>query len=171
VPLAGAGALGLLARARAAALRGARAGQRRPAAALALTPAAAFPGPQQESKAEQARLRAAGATVAPLGAHLQGPARPKEMGVGPLRLWPGGLCVARSIGDLDCGALVVPLPHIKQLRLPAAGCRCAARRRGWPRLGCVVHAARAWRPGPSGRWRWQRRQRQRQQQPAQARPG
>ncbi len=46
----------------------------------------------------------------------QGPAKPGEQGVGPLRLWPGGLCVSRSIGDLDAGAEVVPVPHIRQVR-------------------------------------------------------
>lgn len=58
----------------------------------------------QVNKGEQARLRDAGANLAPLGFHLQGPARPQEMGVGPLRMWPGGLCVSRSIGDIDAGA-------------------------------------------------------------------
>ena len=52
----------------------------------------------QANKAEQNRLRQGGAQLAPLGFHLQGPAKPNEMGVGPLRLWPGGLCVSRSIG-------------------------------------------------------------------------
>jgi hypothetical protein len=26
-----------------------------------------------------------------------GPAKPQEMGVGPLRMWPGGLCVSRCV--------------------------------------------------------------------------
>lgn len=41
--------------------------------------------PTQGNKEEQARLRQAGAQLAPLGFHLQGPAKPQEMGVGPLR--------------------------------------------------------------------------------------
>lgn len=69
----------------------------------------------QNNPSEQRRLRDGGALLAPLGFHLQGPAKPKEMGVGPLRLWPGGLCVSRSIGDMDAGPLVVPLPHIRQV--------------------------------------------------------
>ena len=69
---------------------------------------------------EQSRLRGAGCQLAPLGFHLQGPARPGELGVGPLRLWPGGLCVSRSIGDLDAGSEVVPMPHIKQVRAALA---------------------------------------------------
>jgi serine/threonine protein phosphatase PrpC len=32
-----------------------------------------------------------------------------------MRLWPGGLCVSRSIGDLDAGSEVVPVPHIRQV--------------------------------------------------------
>jgi hypothetical protein len=70
----------------------------------------------QSNPSEQARLKSGGGQLAPLGFHLQGPARPREMGVGPLRLWPGGLCVARSIGDMDAGVLVVPLPHVRQVR-------------------------------------------------------
>lgn len=77
----------------------------------------------QTSQEEQARLRGAGCQLAPLGFHLQGPARPNELGVGPLRLWPGGLCVGRSVGDLDAGPEVVPLPHIRQVILPTDGSR------------------------------------------------
>lgn len=72
----------------------------------------------QINTAEQERLRKGGALLAPLGFHLQGPAKPKEMGVGPLRMWPGGLCVSRSIGDLDTGPLIVPLPHVRQMLVP-----------------------------------------------------
>lgn len=77
----------------------------------------------QDNLGERTRIMDAGRQVAHLGFHLQGPARPGEPGVGPLRIWPGGLCVSRSIGDLDVGPEVVPLPHIKQLLAPAAGCR------------------------------------------------
>lgn len=90
---------------------------RRPPFALPQTPSP--PPPPQTNVQEQARLRAGGAQLAPLGFHLQGPAKPKEMGVGPLRLWPGGLCVSRSIGDMDTGPLVVPLPHVRQVRAAA----------------------------------------------------
>lgn len=37
--------------------------------------------------------------------------------LGPLRSWPGGVCVSRSIGDVDCGPLITPLPHVKQVRV------------------------------------------------------
>ncbi|KAL3728400.1 hypothetical protein ACJRO7_033049 [Eucalyptus globulus] len=33
--------------------------------------------------------------------------------VGPLRCWPGGLCLSRSIGDTDVGEFIVPIPHVK----------------------------------------------------------
>jgi hypothetical protein len=37
--------------------------------------------------------------------------------VGPLRAWPGGICLSRSIGDLDAGEYIVPVPHVKQVRV------------------------------------------------------
>lgn len=75
------------------------------------------------NSAEQHRLKAEGYIIAPIGFHLQGPAKAGEEGVGPLRIWPGGLCVGRSIGDADAGPAVVPLPHIQQILLPPEGCR------------------------------------------------
>lgn len=39
------------------------------------------------------------------------------MQLGPIRSWPGGVCVSRSIGDVDCGPLITPLPHVKQVRV------------------------------------------------------
>jgi len=44
-------------------------------------------------------------------------------GVGPLRCWPGGLCLSRSIGDTDVGEFIVPVPHVKQVKLSNAGGR------------------------------------------------
>lgn len=76
-----------------------------------------------DNPTEQQRLRARGLLVSPLAAHMKGPARDGEMGLGPLRLWPGGLCVARSIGDSDAGPMVVPLPHLRQLLVPRQGIR------------------------------------------------
>ena len=35
--------------------------------------------------------------------------------MGPLRSWPGGLCVSRSIGDIECGAVITCLPHVRQI--------------------------------------------------------
>ncbi|CAL5418141.1 unnamed protein product [Camellia sinensis] len=46
--------------------------------------------------------------------------------IGPLRCWPGGLCLSRSIGDLDVGEFIVPIPYVKQvkrMRLSTAGGR------------------------------------------------
>lgn len=43
--------------------------------------------------------------------------------IGPLRCWPGGLCLSRSIGDLDVGEFIVPVPHVKQVKLSSAGGR------------------------------------------------
>ncbi|OEL23539.1 putative protein phosphatase 2C 12 [Dichanthelium oligosanthes] len=44
-------------------------------------------------------------------------------GIGPLRCWPGGLCLSRSIGDIDVGEFIVPVPHVKQVKLSNAGGR------------------------------------------------
>ncbi|KMZ67342.1 putative Protein phosphatase [Zostera marina] len=43
--------------------------------------------------------------------------------IGPLRCWPGGLCLSRSIGDFDVGEYIVPIPHVKQVKLSNAGGR------------------------------------------------
>jgi serine/threonine protein phosphatase PrpC len=48
-----------------------------------------------------------------------------DPGIGPMRVWPGGLCVARAIGDGDVGTEVLPEPHIKQMRVPDSGARFA----------------------------------------------
>lgn len=46
-----------------------------------------------------------------------GPAQGKSaIGVGPLRLWPGGLCLSRAIGDFDVGDSVLSLPYVSQVR-------------------------------------------------------
>ncbi|EEF35382.1 probable protein phosphatase 2C 15 [Ricinus communis] len=43
--------------------------------------------------------------------------------IGPLRCWPGGLCLSRSIGDMDVGEFIVPVPYVKQVKLSNAGGR------------------------------------------------
>ncbi|WCJ35402.1 Protein phosphatase 2C family protein [Euphorbia peplus] len=43
--------------------------------------------------------------------------------IGPLRCWPGGLCLSRSIGDRDVGEFIVPVPYVKQIKLSSAGGR------------------------------------------------
>jgi hypothetical protein len=37
--------------------------------------------------------------------------------IGPLRCWPGGLCLSRSIGDVDVGEFIVPIPYVKQVKV------------------------------------------------------
>lgn len=37
--------------------------------------------------------------------------------IGPLRCWPGGLCLSRSIGDMDVGEFIVPVPYVKQIKV------------------------------------------------------
>ncbi|XP_023535407.1 probable protein phosphatase 2C 12 isoform X2 [Cucurbita pepo subsp. pepo] len=43
--------------------------------------------------------------------------------IGPLRCWPGGLCLSRSIGDMDIGEFIVPVPYVKQVKLSSTGGR------------------------------------------------
>ncbi|KAL2642969.1 hypothetical protein R1flu_010556 [Riccia fluitans] len=43
--------------------------------------------------------------------------------IGPLRCWPGGLCLSRSIGDMDVGEFIVPIPYVKQIKIGALGGR------------------------------------------------
>ena len=44
-----------------------------------------------------------------------GPAKRDEVGYGPLRVWPGGSCLSRGIGDFDIGAPVIACPYISQV--------------------------------------------------------
>lgn len=50
-----------------------------------------------------------------------GPATRVDRGVGPLRIWPGGLCLSRAIGDFDVGDSVIPFPHVMQASAGVAG--------------------------------------------------
>lgn len=65
---------------------------------------------------ERERVRAAGGEVGRL--NIVGGAE-----IGPLRVWPGGLCLSRSIGDTDVGEFIVPVPHVKQIKLSSGGGR------------------------------------------------
>lgn len=57
--------------------------------------------------------------------------------IGPLRCWPGGLCLSRSIGDVDVGDFIVPIPHVKQIKLSKAGGRLIIASDGvWDALSC-----------------------------------
>ncbi|CAI9282366.1 unnamed protein product [Lactuca saligna] len=37
--------------------------------------------------------------------------------IGPLRCWPRGLCLSISIGDLDVGEFIVPVPYVKRVNV------------------------------------------------------
>ncbi|KAL5996304.1 hypothetical protein ACLOJK_026380 [Asimina triloba] len=61
--------------------------------------------------------------------------------VGPLRCWPGGLCLSRSIGDTDVGEFIVPIPHVKQVKLSNAGGRLIIASDGiWDALSSEIAA-------------------------------
>lgn len=77
----------------------------------------------EDSEQECERLRKAGMRVAALTRSLAGPAAPGEKGLGPLRCWPGGLALARSIGDVMAGKHVVGSPCVSQVILPKTGSR------------------------------------------------
>lgn len=77
----------------------------------------------EENPNEHERLSEAGVQVAPLSTCLTRPAAPGEKGFGPLRCWPGGLEVARSVGDIRAGNHVFSYPHVLQVCEP----QCAAR--------------------------------------------
>uniref|UniRef100_A0A453I944 protein-serine/threonine phosphatase n=1 Tax=Aegilops tauschii subsp. strangulata TaxID=200361 RepID=A0A453I944_AEGTS len=64
----------------------------------------------EENVEERERVTASGGEVS-------------RLNVGPLRCWPGGLCLSRSIGDTDVGEFIVPIPHVKQVKLSNAGGR------------------------------------------------
>ncbi|KAK1317037.1 putative protein phosphatase 2C 33 [Acorus calamus] len=70
----------------------------------------------EENEEERQRVTASGGEVGRL--NLCG-----GQEVGPLRCWPGGLCLSRSIGDMDVGEFIVPVPHVKQIKLSNAGGR------------------------------------------------
>ncbi|GMH43629.1 hypothetical protein BSKO_11551 [Bryopsis sp. KO-2023] len=89
------------------------------------------------SKMEQKRLKSENVSVAPLNVNMNGPAKRGEEGFGPLRVWPGGLAVSRSIGDADVTPQVVCFPHIKQIVVPESGARLVLASDGvWDSLPC-----------------------------------
>lgn len=89
-----------------------------------------------DSPSEKTRLMKANVQLAPLRASLSGPAEVGEKGYGPLRAWPGGLAVSRSIGDADMTQHVLCVPHIRQLLIPQTGVRLVLASDGiWDALG------------------------------------
>ena len=67
-----------------------------------------------DSVAERERVSALGAKLAQAQDQGGGPS-------GPLRCWPGGLAVARVIGDSDCAEYVSAIPHISEPVAPVRG--------------------------------------------------
>lgn len=63
-----------------------------------------------DNKDEQQRILQHGGELAPV--HYEG-----EGYVGALRVWPGGLAMSRSIGDVRAGELVTAVPDVKQVRV------------------------------------------------------
>ncbi|XP_042458477.1 probable protein phosphatase 2C 3 [Zingiber officinale] len=70
----------------------------------------------EENVEERERVTASGGEVGRL--NIVGGAE-----IGPLRCWPGGLCLSRSIGDMDVGEFIVPIPYVKQVKLTNSGGR------------------------------------------------
>ncbi|XP_027364084.1 probable protein phosphatase 2C 15 isoform X2 [Abrus precatorius] len=70
----------------------------------------------EENIEERERVTASGGEVGRLS--IVGGAE-----IGPLRCWPGGLCLSRSIGDMDVGEFIVPIPYVKQVKLSNVGGR------------------------------------------------
>ncbi|KAF8376706.1 hypothetical protein HHK36_031623 [Tetracentron sinense] len=70
--------------------------------------------------------------------------------IGPVRCWPGGLCLSRSIGDMDVGEFIVPIPHVKQVKLSNVGGRLIIASDGiWDALSTEM-AAKSCRGLPAG---------------------
>lgn len=70
----------------------------------------------EDNKEERERVTASGGEVGRLS--IVG-----GVEIGPLRCWPGGLCLSRSIGDMDVGEFIVPVPFVKQVKLSNLGGR------------------------------------------------
>ncbi|KAI3440485.1 PPM-type phosphatase domain-containing protein [Psidium guajava] len=88
----------------------------------------------EENAEERARVTASGGEVGRLNVFGGNE-------VGPLRCWPGGLCLSRSIGDTDVGEFIVPIPHVKQVKLSNAGGRLIIASDGiWDALSSDVAA-------------------------------
>ncbi|XP_024987990.1 probable protein phosphatase 2C 15 [Cynara cardunculus var. scolymus] len=88
----------------------------------------------EENTEERDRVTASGGEVGRLNV-VGGPE------IGPLRCWPGGLCLSRSIGDMDVGEFIVPIPHVKQVKLCNAGGRLIIASDGiWDSLSSEIAA-------------------------------
>ena len=81
----------------------------------------------QESPSERKRIQGLGGQLA----RLEHPVT--KVACGPLRVFPGGLAVARGIGDADAGALICPVPACSTVPLSTPG--------GWD---CVLASDGVW---------------------------
>lgn len=77
----------------------------------------------QDNTNERDRLSDAGVCLAPLSTCLSRPASPGSKGFGPLRCWPGGLIVSRSLGNGAAPSPVFSCPHVSQVIVPTSGAR------------------------------------------------
>jgi serine/threonine protein phosphatase PrpC len=75
------------------------------------------------NKSDRKRVELTGAIVAPVCMSGVGPADAYSKGLGPLRVWPGGLCISRAIGDFDVGPSIVPYGSITQTIIASSGGR------------------------------------------------
>ncbi|KAK9787603.1 hypothetical protein WJX73_002953 [Symbiochloris irregularis] len=75
------------------------------------------------SKTEQERMTALGIRMTNIDSSGHGPAADPAKGIGPLRIWPGGVMNARVIGDLTSGNILLASPSISQVRVPSTGGR------------------------------------------------
>eukprot|EP00201_Polytomella_parva_P010274 CAMPEP_0175054170 /NCGR_PEP_ID=MMETSP0052_2-20121109/9353_1 /TAXON_ID=51329 ORGANISM="Polytomella parva, Strain SAG 63-3" /NCGR_SAMPLE_ID=MMETSP0052_2 /ASSEMBLY_ACC=CAM_ASM_000194 /LENGTH=769 /DNA_ID=CAMNT_0016318829 /DNA_START=93 /DNA_END=2399 /DNA_ORIENTATION=- len=64
---------------------------------------------------EQTRIKAAGGHIAQ--SDVDG------IAAGPLRAWPGGLAMSRTLGDYEARSVVIPDPEIRQCTMPVTGGR------------------------------------------------
>lgn len=69
---------------------------------------------ERRTPEEHARLMLAGAQIGRIRGHHGQP-------VGPERVYPGGLCVTRSIGDSDSTAGAIAEPDVQTVQLPPGG--------------------------------------------------
>lgn len=75
------------------------------------------------NKSDRKRVELTGAIVAPVSMSGVGPADAYSKGLGPLRVWPGGLCISRAIGDFDVGPSIVPFGCLTQTLVASSGGR------------------------------------------------
>ncbi|KAK9848030.1 hypothetical protein WJX84_004477 [Apatococcus fuscideae] len=101
------------------------------------------------NKSERKRLEDLGCIIAPIDNSGDGPAVDgAKPGWGPLRVWPGGLCLSRALGDFDVGPAVIPLPHVYQVEVPRTGGRIMLASDGcwdaFDKSSRVAKASRIW---------------------------